>query len=49
MHWWGLIILSIAVGHRYEQAYGWMVLGGGMVLSFSISSATVISLLPCEF
>jgi hypothetical protein len=32
MYWWGLVILSIAVGHRYEQIDGWMVLGGGMVL-----------------
>jgi len=31
MHWWGLIILSIAVGHRYEQIDGWMVLGAGMI------------------
>jgi hypothetical protein len=31
MYWLGLIILSIAVGHRYEQTDGWMVLGAGMV------------------
>jgi hypothetical protein len=31
MYWLGLVILSIAVGHRYEQIDGWMVLGGGMM------------------
>jgi hypothetical protein len=31
MYWFGLIILSIAVGHRYEQIDGWMVLGSGMI------------------
>ena len=31
MYWLGLIIMSIAVGHRYEQIDGWMVLGGGMM------------------
>jgi hypothetical protein len=31
MYWLGLIIMSIAVGHRYEQIDGWMVLGGGMI------------------
>ena len=28
----GLVILSIAVGHRYDQTDGWMVLGVGMIL-----------------
>lgn len=31
MYWIGLIIMSIAMGHRYEQIDGWMVLGGGMI------------------
>ena len=31
MYWLGLVILSIAVGHRWEQIDGWMVLGGGMI------------------
>ena len=31
MNWLGLIILSMAVGHRYDQIDGWMVLGGGMI------------------
>ena len=31
MYWLGLVILSIAVGHRYEQIDGWMVLGAGMM------------------
>jgi hypothetical protein len=32
MHWLGLIILSMAVGHRYEQIDGWMMLGAGMIV-----------------
>jgi hypothetical protein len=31
MYWIGLIIMSMAVGHRYEQIDGWMVLGGGII------------------
>lgn len=31
MYWIGLVILSIAIGHRYEQIDGWIVLGGGMM------------------
>ena len=31
MYWLGLVILSIAVGHRYEQIDGWMMLGVGMI------------------
>ena len=31
MYWFGLIIISVAVGHRYEQIDGWMVLGSGMI------------------
>lgn len=32
MHYWiGLIIVSIAVGHRYDQIDGWLFLGGGMM------------------
>ena len=31
MYWLGLLILSIAVGHRYEQIDGWMVLATGMI------------------
>jgi hypothetical protein len=31
MYWLGLVILSIAVGTRYEQIDGWMVLGTGMM------------------
>lgn len=31
MYWIGLIIMSIAVGHSYEQIDGWMVLGAGMI------------------
>jgi hypothetical protein len=32
MHWLGLVILAIAIGHRYERTDGWMVLGAGLVL-----------------
>lgn len=28
----GLIIVAMAVGYRYEQIDGWLVLGGGMML-----------------
>jgi hypothetical protein len=28
----GLIIVAIAIGHRYEQVDGWLVLGGGMIV-----------------
>jgi hypothetical protein len=31
MYWLGLIIVAIAMGHRYEQIDGWLVLGGGMM------------------
>jgi hypothetical protein len=31
MYWLGLVILSIAVGHRYDQVDGWMTLGLGMI------------------
>jgi len=32
MHWLGLIIVSMAIGHRYEQIDGWLTLGAGMIV-----------------
>ncbi len=32
MYWLGLIIVSMAVGHRYAQIDGWLTLGGGMIV-----------------
>jgi hypothetical protein len=31
MYWFGLAIVAMAIGHRYEQIDGWLVLGGGMM------------------
>jgi hypothetical protein len=33
MYWLGLIIVSMAVGHRYEEIDGWLTLGAGMIVS----------------
>ena len=38
MYWLGLIIVSLAVGHRYEQIDGWMVLGSGMIVFVIVRS-----------
>ena len=38
MYWLGLIIVSMAVGHRYEQIDGWMALGAGMMLFVIVRS-----------
>jgi hypothetical protein len=32
MYWLGLIIVSMAIGHRYEQIDGWLTLGTGMIV-----------------
>jgi hypothetical protein len=40
MHWVGLIIVSIAVGHRYDQIDGWLTLGVGMIV-FAILEAVL--------
>ena len=32
MYWVGLIIVSMAIGHRYEQIDGWLTLGAGMIV-----------------
>jgi hypothetical protein len=29
----GLFILSIAVGHHFEQFYGWMLFGTGILVA----------------
>jgi hypothetical protein len=31
MYWFGLIILSSAVGHRWERVDGWLTLGAGII------------------
>ena len=38
MYWLGLIIVSMAVGHRYEQIDGWMALGTGMIVFVIVRS-----------
>jgi hypothetical protein len=40
MYWLGLIIVSMAVGHRYDQIDGWLTLGGGMIV-FAILHAVL--------
>jgi hypothetical protein len=47
MYWIGLVISSIAIGHRYEQVDGWMVLGAGMML-FVILRATFQRIHRCK-
>ena len=32
MYWLGLIIVSMTMGHRYEQIDGWLTLGAGMIV-----------------
>jgi hypothetical protein len=40
MYWLGLIIVSMAVGHRYAQIDGWLTLGAGMI-AFAILEAVL--------
>jgi hypothetical protein len=40
MYWLGLIIVSMAVGHRYDQIDGWLTLGAGMIV-FAILHAVL--------
>lgn len=38
MYWLGLIIVSMSIGHRYEQIDGWMALGSGMIVFVIVRS-----------